>query len=280
MIPNKQIINLIYFITKYFNKSIIQERIKEIVNDEFKCITKEELDIKRLSNSINYLFHNINQSFNEELVNQSYFLLSNELLDNNIINEIIEIYYKNIDSSPHSLASLLHLYIINHINKRNIEYAYLISNYIMIKNDRWFLIPYEYIFKDYKEAIENNDMSSLIRIFYDIELIKKEKKPSLLTKKEVIEKIKELKNDLINKYKIDKLYLFGSYAKNKNNEKSDLDFVVILNESLINLEKKEQIKKINNYLTEVFNCDVDLLEFSYAINSFDKSQLESLTTLI
>ena len=64
----------------------------------------------------------------------------------------------------------------------------------MVKKERCFLIPYEYIFKDYKKAIENNDISSLIRIFYDIELIKKEKRPCLLNKEEVIEKIKKLKN--------------------------------------------------------------------------------------
>lgn len=105
----------------------------------------------------------------------------------------MELYYKNIDVAPHSLAALLHLYITNNITKNNIEFALLISNYVLLKKNRWFLVPYEYCHKDYKEAIKSNDLSSLIRIFYDIELVKKEKKPCLLSRDEVIQNIKSIK---------------------------------------------------------------------------------------
>lgn len=98
------------------------------------------------------------------------------------------------------------------------------------------LMPYEYCHIDYREAIDSNDLSSLIRIFYDIELVKKEKVPCLSSRDEVIQKVKFIKKDLLSNYKIEKLYLFGSFAKGNNTEKSDLDFVVIFNESLINKE--------------------------------------------
>lgn len=201
-------------------------------------------------------------------------------MDKEIATKIVEIYYKNIDVAPHSLAALLHLYITKNITKNNIEFAFLISNYVMLKKGRWFLMPYEYCHNDYKEAIENNDLSSLIRIFYDIELVKKEKKPCLLSKNEVIQRIKNIKEELVNNYYIDKLYLFGSFAKGNNTDKSDLDFVVIFNESLINKEKSDMIKVVKNYLNNEFNCDVDLLDFSYALDTFDKSQMEYLITLI
>ena len=74
--------------------------------------------------------------------------------------------------------------------------------------------------------------------------------------------------------------MFGSFAKGNNTEKSDLDFVVILNESLINNEKNEIITNVKKYLGNEFECDVDLLDFSYALNTFDKSQMEYLITLI
>jgi len=141
-------------------------------------------------------------------------------------------------------------------------------------------MPYEYCHNDYREAVKNNDLSSLIRIFYDIESVKKDKKPCLLSKDEVIQKIKYLKEELVTKYYIEKLYLFGSFAKGNNTEKSDLDFVVILNESLINNEKNEIITNVKKYLGNEFECDVDLLDFSYALNTFDKSQMEYLITLI
>lgn len=277
---NKLIVNLIFYLTKYMELGITQEKIKKISNDEIKVIDSQELIINRISNCAFILFNNIKHSFNEELISQGYYLLANELLDENIINNIILIYYKNIDVAPHSLAALLHLYITKNITKNNIEFAFLISNYVMLKKGRWFLMPYEYCHNDYKEAIENNDLSSLIRIFYDIELVKKEKKPCLLPKNEVIQIIKSIKEELVNNYYIDKLYLFGSFAKGNNTDKSDLDFVAIFNESLINKEKSDMIKKVKNYLSNEFNCDVDLLDFSYELDTFDKSQKEYLITLI
>ena len=276
----KEIIKLIYFITKFRNDYVIYEYVKKIYYDFDNYTANIELLIKNICDSTNYTFNNINQSFTKELLIKAYFLLSNKLIDSAVVNKLIELYYKNIDVAPHSLAALLHLFIINNVEKNNLEFAFLISNYIMLKKGRWFLMPYEYCHNDYREAVKNNDLSSLIRIFYDIESVKKDKKPCLLSKDEVIQKIKYLKEELVTKYYIEKLYLFGSFAKGNNTEKSDLDFVVILNESLINNEKNEIITNVKKYLGNEFECDVDLLDFSYALNTFDKSQMEYLITLI
>ena len=276
----KEIIKLIYFITKFRNDYVIYEYVKKIYYDFDNYTANIELLIKNICDSTNYIFNNINQSFTKELLIKAYFLLSNKLIDSAVVNKLIELYYKNIDVAPHSLAALLHLFIINNVEKKNLEFAFLISNYIMLKKGRWFLMPYEYCHNDYREAVKNNDLSSLIRIFYDIESVKKDKKPCLLSKDEVIQKIKYLKEELVTKYYIEKLYLFGSFAKGNNTEKSDLDFVVILNESLINNEKNEIITNVKKYLGNEFECDVDLLDFSYALNTFDKSQMEYLITLI
>ena len=276
----KEIIKLIYFITKFRNDYVIYEYVKKIYYDFDNYTANIELLIKNICDSTNYIFNNINQSFTKELLIKAYFLLSNKLIDSAVVNKLIELYYKNIDVAPHSLAALLHLFIINNVEKNNLEFAFLISNYIMLKKGRWFLMPYEYCHNDYREAVKNNDLSSLIRIFYDIESVKKDKKPCLLSKDEVIQKIKYLKEELVTKYYIEKLYLFGSFAKGNNTEKSDLDFVVILNESLINNEKNEIITNVKKYLGNEFECDVDLLDFSYALNTFDKPQMEYLITLI
>lgn len=276
----KNINNLIYFIAKYNNLGIIHNRIKQISNDEYKCINEQEKEIKSFFNCAIYIFNNVNQTFNEELLTQVYFLLTNELLNVTIVNQIIKLYYKNIDIASHSLAALLHLFIVNNIPKNNVEFAFLISNYIMLKKGRWFLMPYEYCHIDYREAIDSNDLSSLIRIFYDIELVKNDKRPCLLSRDAVIKKVKSLRKELLYNYNIENLYLFGSFAKGNNTEKSDLDFVVIFNESLINKEKNDMIKIMKNYLSKEFDCDVDLLDFSYALDTFDKSQMEYLIALI
>ena len=68
--------------------------------------------------------NNIHQPFKEELFIQSYFLLTNEILEESISKQIIEIYYENVDTSPHTLASLVHLYITYNLKNKNIGYAF------------------------------------------------------------------------------------------------------------------------------------------------------------
>lgn len=279
-LKNKTVISLIYNILILKNIKPIMEYIKNICTDVLKCKNELDKSTKCFYDSCTYIFNNINQPFDSNIIVHTYFLLTNELLNEEIIDRVMKLYYRNIDTAPHSLAALLHLCIVNNISKNNVEFAFLISNYIMLKKDRWLLMPYEYCHNDYREAIVNNDLSGLIRIFYDIELVKKEKVPCLLSRDEVIKKIKSLKEELVSSYCVDKLYLFGSFAKGNNTEKSDLDFVVIFNESLINKEKNDMIKKVKEYLKNEFDCDVDLLDFSYALYAFDKSQMEYLITLI
>ena len=147
-------INLIYLVKRFINEAIIREKIKEIAFDRVVCLTEQELSLKRAVNSLNYIMNNINQPLKEEILIQSYFLLTNELLNKEIIDRVMKLYYKNIDVAPHSLAALLHLYITNNITKNNIEFAFLISNYVMLKKNRWFLMPYEYCHRITKKLLK------------------------------------------------------------------------------------------------------------------------------
>lgn len=48
-----------------------------------------------------------------------------------------------------------------------------------------------------------------------------------MDKKEIINEVKRFKKKLMKKYKIDKMLLFGSYAKGKYNKYSDVDLMII-----------------------------------------------------
>lgn len=280
MTNNKFIYKLIYNLYILLGYNIPQEKIIQIVTDDLKCLTEKEKNIKEFSDSFNYLFDNLNQYFDSGIIKRSYYLLTNDLLDNDITKNIVNIYYQNIDNSVHTLSSMVHLYIVNHVKKRNIEFAFLISNCIMKKKNRGFLMPYEYSHSEYKIAVKNNDLSSLIKVIFEIEQIDKKTNPCKLSKAEIIDKIRNLKNELINKFNIRKLYLFGSFAKGKNNESSDVDFLVILEESLINVERLDRIDEIKAYLNGVLCCNIDILDFTYAISNLGVNEIENVITLI
>ncbi len=175
----------------------------------------------------------------------------------------MNLYYQNYDSSPYYLFFIIHLYIIHHIKTRDIEYAFLISNYIMLKKGKGALNPYEYSHFEYKEAIKKNNLSNLMRVFLDIERTKYEKKVRL-----------------IQHFNIQKFTYLDLTQKRKNTKKSDIDFIVILNEDLIPKEKEEKIEKLIEYFKNECDSEVDVLDFSYALNTFNASKMENIVTLI
>ncbi len=64
----------------------------------------------------------------------------------------------------------------------------------MQKREGVILIPYEYSHIEYLRAIKNNNLSNLMKVFFDIKRVNKEKKPCQLSFEEVISRIKEKKN--------------------------------------------------------------------------------------
>lgn len=75
----------------------------------------------------------------------------------------------------------------------------------------------------------------------------------MLTRKECINKLKSCKGDIISKFGATSLYLFGSVARNEQNELSDVDICV---EMQPNLLKRSGLKL---YLEQLLGCNVDVL---------------------
>lgn len=79
----------------------------------------------------------------------------------------------------------------------------------------------------------------------------------MLTKDEILNKLREIKPELYNKFYIKNLGLFGSYARGENSESSDIDILIEYDEntpfSLFTLIGAE------DFLTKLFNIKVDLV---------------------
>ena len=73
-----------------------------------------------------------------------------------------------------------------------------------------------------------------------------------------LEEIREKVIPIAKKYKIEKISLFGSYARGDADKKSDLDFLVIGGKNF----KLTLIFSIAEELREIFNKNVDVFEIS------------------
>lgn len=78
----------------------------------------------------------------------------------------------------------------------------------------------------------------------------------MLSSEEIIKFLKENQPYLRNKFSVIEIGLFGSFARDEQNENSDIDILVVFSQGTIDLYDKEQ--KLKEYLTNHFNRKVDI----------------------
>ena len=90
-----------------------------------------------------------------------------------------------------------------------------------------------------------------------------------LTRESILNFLKENQLLLKNKFSVDKIGLFGSYAKGTATNKSDIDFYVVF--------KKKTLDNMTGlwlYLEEQFDKEVDLLYYHPKLREGLKKQIE------
>lgn len=270
----------IEFTSKMFKIDLPHERIKMICLDQYKAESKMELNQKSFSDAFLYLNNNVNQLFSKAIISKSYYLLANEILEDEIINEILETYYKYYDEEDFYVMALMHLKILELVTTRKFEFAFMITNYIMLKRNKKTLIPYPYMYQSYFNTIKNKQIQKLMLIFKDIEVSNDSVLNTYLSKKDLLNEIIKHKDVLINRFNISKMYLYGSFAKEKTLKTSDLDLLIIFNEKIVNYEKKAKKQELAEYLNQKLNIKIDLIDFTSAIENLDLNEMENIITII
>ena len=262
--------------------SLPHERFKLIALDNYKAESENELLIKRFSEAYLFLINNKNQILTKEIIIKAYYLLTNKIIEDNIAKSILSTYYENYDEASHYLAGLIHLVVLDKVAERKIEFAFMISNLIMLKKGRYVLIPYEFNQDEYNEIIQNRDIAKLTIFFGGIEryVSKTLLEPKEIEFDELIDKLKECKAVLRNKYHVRKLFLYGSYAKRKVSSVSDLDLLVIFSNDLLNFQRIQTVELMEKYLLRELEIKVDLLDFTHAMEKLNISEMENIITII
>jgi uncharacterized protein len=90
-----------------------------------------------------------------------------------------------------------------------------------------------------------------------------------MNRDEILEVLRRFKETNGDKYKIDRLGLFGSAARQSRNKKSDIDVVVVLMKvdafNLIGIKQE---------LEEQFRCHVDVVRYREKMNPFLRKRIE------
>lgn len=89
------------------------------------------------------------------------------------------------------------------------------------------------------------------------------------------EKIENIKNILLRKFECDVIILFGSYARNTQNEESDIDIAIKSNRKI----SKKEIFEMRLELEETIKNDIDLINLDNINDDFKYEILMNGKTL-
>lgn len=90
----------------------------------------------------------------------------------------------------------------------------------------------------------------------------------MINRTECIKKLKACKNVVTERFGVHSMRLFGSVARNEQNESSDVDICVEMEPSLL---RRSGLKI---YLEELLNCKVDVLRVHKNMDSYLTQQID------
>jgi predicted nucleotidyltransferase len=93
-----------------------------------------------------------------------------------------------------------------------------------------------------------------------------------MTKVEIIEYLKAHKVEFSRKFNIEKIALFGSYARGDETKNSDIDILIELKSNTKNVYSIK--KELKEFLTNAFKKDVDIARIKYLQPYYKKEILK------
>jgi uncharacterized protein len=83
----------------------------------------------------------------------------------------------------------------------------------------------------------------------------------MVYKENILEFINSNRETLEEQFFVEKIALFGSYARNEQTEKSDIDLLVTLKKNTPDIHEVKQ--DLRNFFSRYFNCAVDIASEKY-----------------
>lgn len=290
LIARKTTSSLIEKMFVYCGYDLSHDDYKSILYNEKTCMTNTEDKIKRYYDGYLYLLNNSNNLLSAKMISIFYYILKLEELSSTTINNIIKRHISTKDMSFYEQAIELLLIIkdeIKSIDKiDNLLIPLMFFNYILVKNN----IPSIRLVRNdiikYDELLNDNKKEELFILFKNIineyEFYDKSYFENLndLSLKEIISTFKKDKDELINKYKVIKLFIYGSYAKGINRYDSDIDLLIKLDDDLLYEERLNIIKELKERYTNIFKRFVDIEEISYFFNDEYIKEIKDIKIII
>lgn len=242
----------------------------------------EESRFKCICDSCAFLHRSLRLPFTQELVRKAYFLLACADLGAEDGDSVALAYLSYADDVPATQA----MYVLEALRKaeigRFIEFACLIVNHIYERKGLCLTIRPAF----YGGIVEGlTDERKTYAMLLEQAMVstsrKGRKRPHrIVPREEIVSKIVDDRLDLMNGYKVEKMWLYGSYADGTFDQGSDVDLLVRFFDGVTNMEQTVLIDKLKKHVQELVGMPVDILSQGYAYRRLDISAITHAKTLI
>ena len=243
-------------------KTIDELKMRKIYQEEKEAKTKKEIIMIRAKKIIDYIKRPTTEFTLKEIKKCYEMLVDKEAK----ITKSTQRLLKNIeeDFSINKVSDIAEKSIIEILksrafgNKWNGCMAKIVHNFILLKKDLVPVILYPSQMKMIRKLINEGEEAGAI-----VELKKAYERTNRFNIKHIIipyeeiqEKIKNKKEELKERYGVESVYVYGSYARGEENEYSDLDLYVEISKQ----KRTEEVKKVRiaNYIEKEIGLAIDI----------------------
>lgn len=242
----------------------------------------EESHFKCICDSCAFLHRSLRLPFTQELIRKAFFLLTCADIGAEAGNSVSLAYLSYVDDVPATQA----MYVLEALRKAEIdrfaEFACLTINHIYERRGLCLTIRPAF----YGEIVEGltNEQKTYAMLLEQAMFSSSRKgckRPHrLVPREEIVSKIVDDRLVLMNGYKVEKMWLYGSYADGTFNQGSDVDLLVRFFDGVTNMEQTSLIDKLKQHVQELVGIPVDILSQGYAYRRLDISAIAHAKTLI
>ena len=272
LVVRKKISQFIEKEFRYFGYDFNHDEYKKIVYGEKGFTTPLEERLKSYYDACMYLLSNAKSPLTRQIINKFYYLVFGEPLNELTLLSIQTKLIELSELSPIEKACEFHMYVYERLDYLCLLERQIVSlmfmNYVLVKND----IPAiklvgkeieKYIAVRKKYFTAKEEMFFFIKKIIDNSFILKRTylenlKP--ITVCDIYNSINQIKDFLISKYKLEALYLYGSFSKGINRYDSDIDLLVKLSLELTYDDRIKIIEDLKHLFFEKFQRFVDIEE--------------------
>ncbi len=263
---------MLYFLNPQLDISKNYYETKKIYDSDIEAISTQGKWFKKLKHVYDYLFNN-ELNINEIL---GYASIEFETEVDDGAKEKIKAEYQRLSTKEvlYLATWFLKMFFYEKPLKENSDILGILIFNAMIKRNRYipmiFMEDYRFFLsKIIHKKVTTNSLKDILSIYEDLS-IKYDKKYSSLSKVDVIHLLNIHKEHLMHHFDIKKVWLYGSFVRNEENDFSDVDLYVEFQTK----KTEEEIRILKNYFVELFKRDVDMLVEYTQYHNFSTNALK------